>query len=318
MSRAGVAAVALICSFAGAARADGWRVESETNTGSMPWSVTVSPEGATLWVAMVGLKDRDNVWRYDASTLEVQAKSKYRGHAVETILVAGGKRLLVTNSRRDELVELDAEDLSVERRLSAGKIPKDFRVSADETTAYLANWGGHGLTILDLDSGDKDFVRTGRHARGIALAPDGSEAYVTNFGARSVAVVDLESLEVTARIKTCKNPRHVVVVGDQLLVSCFGASHVLVIDRQDREVVRKLKVGKGPKTIALAPDGSFAVTADERGNSVSFIDLSTWQVDTVKLPARKPCGVTISPDGDKVYVTARGSHELLVLSRDSE
>ena len=145
----------------------------------------------------------------------------------------------MSNSRRDELVELDAVDLSVVRRIETGKVPKDFRVSADERTAYVANWSGNSLSVIDLETEQRVDVPTGRHARGVALAPDDSEIYVMNFGAASVAVVDATSIEVVATIRTCKNPRHAVVAGNELLVTCFGARHVAVIDRAERKAAAR-------------------------------------------------------------------------------
>ncbi len=307
--------VAVIVLATSPAAAEGWKVTREVRAGSMPWSVTVSADGARLWVSMVGLRNRDNVWRYDAATLEVEAKSSFRGHAVESRLMGDGARLVVTNSRVDRLMILDAETLSVDRALDVSSIPKDMRLSRDESTAYLANWGAGSLSIVDLASGKVTDVRTGRHSRGVALAPDESEAYVMSFGARQVVVVDLEARKVAARIRACVNPRHGAVVDDLLLVTCYGQRHVLVIDRAKREVVRTLRVGRAPKTIAVSPDRRTAVTANERGNSASFIDLDTWQVDTVSLPAKQPCGAAWAPDGKRVYITARGSHELLELAR---
>jgi hypothetical protein len=82
-----VAALALVA-CAGPAQGESWKVVDEARAGSMPWSVTVSPDGATLWIAMVGLKNRDNVWRFDAASLEAGETSRYRGHAVEAALTA--------------------------------------------------------------------------------------------------------------------------------------------------------------------------------------------------------------------------------------
>ena len=305
----------VVCAMAGTAVADSWTVTRKVRTGSMPWSVTVSADGTNLWVSMVGLKDRDNVWRYDAETLEVEAKSSFPGHAVESKLIANDERLLVTNSRKNLLMVLESSTLKVLRRIATDRTPKDFDVDTKKGLVFVANYGAGTLSAIRLDDGRASHVKTGRHARGATLAPSGDEVYVMNFGARSVSVVDTATLEVRARITTCKNPRHAVVIGQNLLVTCYGARHVAIIDRATRKVQRNLLVGKGPKTITLSPDGSFAVTANEKGNSISIIDTRTWQVTTIPLPASKPCGVAIAPSGTQIYVTARGSHQLIELSR---
>jgi YVTN family beta-propeller protein len=284
----------------------------------MPWSVTVSSDGQDLYVSLVGDRDRNNVWRYDAETLEVQARSLFEGHAVESELIKDDTRLLVTNSRVDLLMELDAESLKVIREIRTDRVPKDIDLSPDRKTAYIANYSAGTLSAIRLADGSATHVKTGKHARGATMAPDGSEVYVMNFGSHSVSVVDTANLKVVARIRTCKQSRHGVVVGKNLLVTCYGSRKVAVIDRTTRKVVRRLTVGAGPKTIALSKDGSMAVTANERGNSISIIDTSTWAVNTMRLRARKPCGATFSPDGSQIYVTARGSNQLLKLVRTPE
>lgn len=304
-----------LCLLQGLASADTWEVSKVARTGSMPWSVTVSSDGHDLYVSLVGDRDRNNVWRYDADTLELQARSLFEGHAVESELIKNDTRLLVTNSRVDLLMELDADSLQVLRRIRTDRVPKDLDLSPDKQTAYIANYSAGTLSAIRLADGSATHVKTGRHARGATVAPDGKEVYVMNFGAQSVSVVDTANLRVMARIRTCARPRHGVVAGQNLLVTCYGSRKVAVIDRTTRKVTRMLTVGAGPKTIALSKDGSMAVTANERGNSISIIDTSNWAVKTKPLSARKPCGAAISPDGLQIYVTARGSNQLLKLVR---
>lgn len=308
-------ALAVICLLVAPTTADTWSVTRKARTGSMPWSVTVSADGSQLWVSMVGHRDRDNVWRYDAGSLKVLAKSSFFGHAVESELIENETRLLVTNSREDLLMELDAKTLKVVRRIPTDRAPKDLDVSSDKTVAFVANYGSGTLSAIRLDDGSTTHVKTGRQSRGATAAADSSEVYVMNFGEQTVTVVDTTDFEVTDRIRACKNPRHGAIAGQSLLVTCFGSRHVLVIDRSSHKILRRLEVGRGPKTIAVSKDGRLAVTANEKGNSVSIINTSTWEVVTKPLTARQPCGVTIAPNGRRIYVTARGSNQLLMLER---
>jgi YVTN family beta-propeller protein len=289
----------------------GWEVVARVDTGSMPWGVTVSADGAELYVTHVGQKDRDNVRRYDAATLEVEAVARFKGHAVESALDGG--TLWVTNSRRHVLLGLDAATLAVTARWKTGRIPKDFRLGGGR--AYVADYGGRTLSIIDLASGDRTAVKVGRSPRGVALSGDGATAYVTNMGSGTVSVVDTAAAKVTATWKACRSPRHAVVAGDRLLVGCYGARHVVVLDAATGDKLRTVKVGRGPKTIALTPDGATAVVANERDDSITFIDLSSYDTTTLADVGDQPCGVTVSPDGARVYVTARGSDELIAVER---
>lgn len=330
MRRAWLVAVAVAMAAGGAALAgDGapasvtfgdrvWRLQRSVATASMPWSVRPSPDGASLYVAHVGVgkRHRDNVWRYDAGTLKVEARAAFRGHGVETVFAPGGA-LYVTNSRAHQLVELDPRTLEVKRAIATDRVPKDVVLSPDGALAYVASWGEGTINVIDLHAGEAvASIRTGGNTRGVAITGDGARVYAMSFAADAVVAIDAERREVIARVKPCANPRHAVVTpdGDHLLVTCYGESRVVAVRTRDHEVARSIDVGRGPKTIALTPDGRFAVTADERSDSMSIIELATWESTTLPLPGDKPCGVAVSPAGDRVYVTARGSHELLELT----
>jgi YVTN family beta-propeller protein len=289
-----------------------WQVVARTDTGSMPWGVTVSADGDAIYVTHVGQKDRDNVRRYQAATLAEKARARFRGHAVESALA--GATLYVTNSRRHVLLALDAKTLAVTARHASGKIPKDFRLAPDGARAYVADYGANTLSAIALPSGERTSVRVGKRPRGVALSPDGATVYVTNMGSGTVSAVDAATLEVTATWRACKAPRHAVAVGeDRLLVSCYGGRAVVVLDTARGERLRTLRVGNKPKTIALAPGGALAAVANEGGDSVTFVDLASYATRTLALDADQPCGLAFSPDGRRLYVTARGSNELLVL-----
>jgi len=283
----------------------------------MPWGASVSPDGRWIYVTHVGYKDHDNVHRHDAGTLAVLARAQFAGHAVESIPSADGKRLYVSNSRQDELLVLDAESLEVLARHRTGRLPKDFRLSPDEQRAYVADHYGGTLSVIDLAGGTTQRVKLGKHPRGVALTRDGATVYVTNLGSGTLSVIDTATLTVTRTVAVCRGPRHVAVVGDGglVLVTCLGARHLVVLDGPSGEIVRKLEVGAGPKTVALTHDQKLAITADERGDSITLVDLQSWTTLRLPLPADKPCGVAVAPDDRRVYVTARGSHELLAIER---
>jgi len=326
-------AVATSVGWAGSAVADDavrlagtrWTVVGRVPTASMPWSVTPSPDGRWLYVAHVGVgkRHRDNVWRYSAGSLDVLARSRFRGHAVEAVLSRDGGRLFVTNSRMHELLELDPMSLEVRARWTPGRVPKDLRLLPGERQAAVANWGSHDLSIVDLDrpGAEPARIRTGRHTRGVEVSRDGRAAFAMAFSADAVVAVSLPDRRVAEpRLARCNRPRHAVASGDRLLVTCNGDGLVLVLDIRPGpgfgRVERRIRVGAGPKTIALSPDGRLAVVANEGGNSLSAIDLETWRASTARVPGRKPCGVAFAPDGGRLYVTLRGSHQLLVLERE--
>jgi YVTN family beta-propeller protein len=66
-------------------------------------------------------------------------------------------------------------------------------------------------------------------------------------------------------------------------------------------VVASLSSPSRAEPSAVAPSGGFVYTADEKGNSVSVIDLGARKVDIVAVPVA-PHNVQISSDGRRLYV----------------
>lgn len=290
-----------------------WQIGVIVETGSMPWGVTVSPDGATVYVTHVGQKDRDTVRRLDAASLDTEARAAFDGHAVESEL--RGDRLYVTNSREHEVVVLDAVTLDVIERHATGDIPKDLALSPDGARVYTADYGDGTLTEIDLATGARRSVEVGKRARGVAVSADGATIYVASMKSRTLTLVDAATLEVRSRTRTCKSPRHVAVAGDAVLVTCMGARKVDVLDAATGERRRTVRVGRGPKTIAVSGDGRLAATADEQGDTITLIDLRSWDTERVAVPVDQPCGLAFAPGDDRIYVTARGSDELVVVER---
>lgn len=337
MTRAGVPllfAVVAIFSMGAPARADSptrkevrarrsfdvhgttWRLARVVDTAPMPWSVLDVPDEGSLYVAHVGVgkRHRDNVWRYDRESFEVRARASFRGHGVELAAVNG--QLLVSNSRDDKLVTLDLETLAVLRSISVGAIPKDFIADDRGEHVFMALWGAGGVESLTLPSGRRTRVRTGKKTRGIALSPDGALLVAMNFGADSISFLRPDPMREIGELALCDAPRHGVfnAAGTRLLVTCHNSDELVVVDPDEREVVRRYPVAEGPKTVALTPDGR-AVVAGEDAHAISVVDLESERVSTFPVPARKPCRVYVAPAGDRVYVTAQGSNQLLVFSR---
>ncbi len=305
-----------------------WRLRARRPVASMPWSVTVSADGKSVYVAHVGVgkRHRDNVWRIDADTLEVRARSAFRGHAAESALIRNDTALLVSNSRTNQLMELDARTLKVHRRIATAKVPKHFVVTAhgdgddrgDKARIFVANWDEGAIEIISMNSGERvALLPVGRHARGVALSPQGERLYAMNFGEDSISVIDTAEPRVLRTSKACRAPRHGVLVagGKRLLVTCHEDAALLDLDADTLTVRRRIPVDLGPKTVIVNRDERYAIVAAEAGNALSIVELATGNERRIELPARGPCGVALAPDGTRLYVTARSSHELLVFER---
>jgi YVTN family beta-propeller protein len=77
-----------------------------------------------------------------------------------------------------------------------------------------------------------------------------------------------------------------------------------IADRLD--LLRAIPTGKGPQDVCIAPDGNTAYVANGLDDSI------TGTLAPAHL--KSPTSVAITPDGKKLYLGARGSNLLLVLS----
>ena len=303
--------IALIIVFAWRTAAAEWHVAKQIGAGSMPWGVIATADH--VFVAHVGYKDRDNIWRYDAATLRVEKKSRFAGHGVELALTNDGKTLYVGNSRKDHVVALDPISLAVLRVHPTDRGPKNVHLSPDNKTLFAGNYHTNTVTAIALDGGSTKHIKVGMGPRGLAMTPNGKKLYVASLLGSSVSVVDAATLTVIKTLRGCRGASHAAITNDAklVLVTCRGSRQVQVIDAATDEVVRMIEVGKAPNAIAVT--ATDALMTNEHDHTVSVIALATWRVTTFAVPVKRPVGIAIAPDGKRAFVTARGSTKLVVL-----
>jgi len=295
-----------------------WRMWGGTLAGSQPKGVSVTSDGR-VFLTNTGFHDHENVHRWDPQKLEVIARVDFKGNAVESEIAPDDSVIYVSNFYHQEMLALSTDDLHIVKRFKVGNVPKHFAVSPDGKTLYVSNWSSATVSVVDVAAGKTvDTIKVGKQPRGTALTRDAKKLYVTEFGGNKISVIDVATLQVIKKIDPkCRAPRHAVASRDDkyILATCYGGHEMLVIDRDKDEIIRRVVVGKGPKTVDVSWDGDFAFTANYRDNTMSFIDLHSWEVMTVPLPVWKTSGVTVTHDDSRVYVTGWDSRNLIVIER---
>lgn len=297
-----------------------WRLWGGAQTGSQPKGVSVSPDGQHVFVTNFGQRHKKNVYRYDVATLTEQARGHFQGNAIESLVSPDSASLYISNFRYQEMLQLDTTTLAVTRRFKVGKTPKHFAFTPDGKTMYVSNWADATVSAVDMASGEQTAViEVGKKPRGAGVTHDGKTLYIANFGSHTISVIDVASNEVRKTIKSCRKARHLDITDDDqyVLVACYARREVVVIETATDEIIRRIPVGDGPKTLEISSDQRFAYVADYKGSSMSIIDLQTWKSRVLPMPLVKTCGLAVSHDDRKIYLTGFDSVSMLVVERVS-
>lgn len=171
----------------------------------------------------------------------------------------------------DELIEIDAVELEVERRLALTD-GKGTRSS-----------GGHGADD-EGEEGDAPAHVAITKPTWVQPDADGEYAYVALNGAHQVVEVDLGAWEIKRRFPTGRAPYNLDVTSDgkRLVVTYKGAQAVGVIDIESGEEVARIPTTRPiPHGVVTTPDSRWAfITCEDRGaapGSVDAIDLEALE-----------------------------------------
>ena len=159
------------------------------------------------------------------------------------------------------------------------------RVVASVCGALLALSGiaGGGAAAEAVEIGGGPPISVGDSASGMATTPDGRYLYVTVQSAAQVRVIDTERDHAVPSLS--------------------------------------IPVGAWPRGIAMSADGASAYVVNSSANSVSVIDTASNTVRaTVALgmvPYANPWSAAISPDGDRLYVSAMQGGQMSIVDLDT-
>lgn len=262
-----------------------------------------------------------------------------------------GSTLLVTEHTANRVAALSVTDGSPLWTVTTPESPAGIALSPDGKLAYVACMRARRVAVIELRT--HKVVReiaVGAHPHGVTLSSDGATLYVCNRFSNDVSVVDTKQGKEVARVPVVREPTYAglseqtgtLVVSNRLANgSNFEpglAADVSFIDTATREVSGTLRLPTGcneNEQVAISQDGEWAyvvgllsrflvpTTQIERGwintNALSIIHVrdrqlyATVLLDDLDLGAANPVGAIVSGDGNTLYVSHRGSHEVQVI-----
>jgi DNA-binding beta-propeller fold protein YncE len=208
-------------------------------------------------------------------------------------------RLFVAAANRNAVAELDLVHRRWVREYPVHNLPFEAKLSDDERTIIVSNWGGRAakpgertsksqdldivvdgrgapasgtVSLIDRDTGTTRHVDVGIHPTAVAVA--GGRAYVANAMSDSVSEIDLAAGTVLRTIplrwKSLRLlgsiPNALAVRGATLYVADGGDNALCEIDLPSGRVRGFRHAGYFPTAVALSHDGRTAFVLNTKGN----------------------------------------------------
>ncbi|WP_193197714.1 bifunctional YncE family protein/alkaline phosphatase family protein [Nostoc sp. MG11] len=211
------------------------------------------------------------------------------------------------------------------KNVATGAVVAGLAVSKDGNTLVAANFENDSISIVNTTNRQvikeiKFFVPGGKEATGefpfdVALKNTNSgaatKAFISSQRDNEVLAVDITSGEI-ARIPVGSQPNKILLSPDQnrLYVANGNSDSISVIDTNNNSVVQTISLsrpsdrykGANPNSLALSPDEHMLYTTLGGENAVAVIDLQPGKV-TGRIPTGwYPNSVSVSRDGQKLYV----------------
>src|SRR6266536_575495 len=191
--------------------------------GKRPRGIKVSPDGASLFVALSG--------------------SPNAGPGVDP------KSLPPPDRNADGIGEIDAATYKVKRIIHAGNDPEQLAVSADGTKLYVANEDAAQVSVVDVATGKVvGTVKTGDEPEGVTIRPDGKVVYITSEDEGAVYAIDTGTNKVLKKVPVGHRPRSIGFLpdGSRAFVSLENDGAIAVVDAKAHKFLHLLQLeGKG-------------------------------------------------------------------------
>jgi DNA-binding beta-propeller fold protein YncE len=273
-----------------------------------PLVVAFSPNDSVL---AVGDATTPGLTLMDPETREITARIPLAGKPEGLAWSGDGKRIFASQTGAGNVAEIDAASGRITRQFPTGRYPSGLQFVRKAGLLLVCDRGLDRLAILDSATGKTlAHIPVGRQPMRVSVSADGLLAAVSNLipataatapdHATEVTLVDLTKMAVSASVR---------------LPTGSTNARGIAIDATGRTAYVVHTLGRF----------HLPTTQLDRGwvntNALSIIDLTsatrsaTVLLDQIMDGAADPWGIAIDPQGDHLFITLSGVHQLAVLDR---
>ena len=275
-----------------------------------PLELLFSPQGERIYVLC---NESDEVRVLDAATY-APIKSVAVGHQPRGFsLSPDGTRLYVANSWDDTVSVIDTRTLEVMATWPVGAEPSGVAEGPKGDYVFVANRISSDIAVLDALTGvEEKRLMAGRGASYLTLSPDGKRIYVTHIYPNPPALrTGLENRTPPESEITVIDAQRATVVDRIPLPSIAGVFHLAFSNDGRLGAVAEYHPKNLIPLAHLEHGGAFAYTLTVFGADVGQpVEIPLDELDRY---ASQPFGVTIAPDGSRLYVSLGGSESVLAI-----
>ena len=305
-----------------------------TELGSMPLAMTVSPEGDEAVVLLSGWREQ-GVQIVNLATGRVTQELRQPAAFVGAAFSPDGRSLFTSGGNQDVVYRyawqnrqatlVDSFVLGRRQRGSGTRFPAGLSVSPDGHALYVAENLADSVAVVDLSTGMvTQRYATDRYPYAPVVAPSG-EVYVSAWGANTVSVFRPQGgsawLQPAGKWNVVRHPSAMLLnrAGTRLFVASGSTDRVGVYDASNGHLVKELldpsgagiAEGSTPNAMSLSADGTRLFIAEADNNAVAVFDLSAATADVPNaagndaLAGRIPSGwypTAVFARGDSLFV----------------
>jgi YVTN family beta-propeller protein len=255
--------------------------------------------------------------------------------------------LLVLEKEQNTLVIVDPASLTIVARVPVGDNPHEVAVSDDGKIAYITNYGGNTIAVVDLVA-QKPLAPIDLGALRLphGLESVGGKVYFTAEGAKVVGSYDPVTQKIDWAIGTGQNRTHMVTVSKDLktvFTSNVSSGTISIIAQGPVQggppprgpgrgpspagraggppmrgpaidwIVTNVPVGHGSEGFDLTPDGRELWVANAQDQTISIIDVAGRKVVQTIPSTQAANRLKITLDGKYAFVSDMSGSDLLAI-----